>query len=113
MFRVRHRSTSQQASALAISELRLLAKRMLEIATQGADRLKEVDDYQNHTWALRTGTQALLDDGPVITVTLEMDTEYASYVKKLGFSEFDSVSKIVARDIRTGIAFMGRKITRS
>lgn len=118
MMKLRRRSGAQRATERAEREFALLASRMLEVAQQGAERLQDTDPYQDHPGRkgsenLRKSTQALMtSEGTTITVVLEMDTTYASFVKNLGFSDFDAVAKFAVRDIQTGIRAMGRRITR-
>ena len=73
---------------------------ILRIAEQGARRLQDTDHYQNHTGELRSSTRALGRDG--LTV-MEMGMFYASFVNKLGFSNFDEVAAFVEDEVDSGI----------
>lgn len=110
--RVNHKSI-YAATKTAEEEFAKLHDYMLEIATFGADYLKDTDPYQDRTGNLRAGTQALLvSEAPEIRVELEMDTEYASYVVGLGYSNFDEAADKVEREIGKAITGIGRRITR-
>lgn len=61
----------------------------------GADILRATDPYQNHTWNLRNGTQAVNvnDDVDPFHFELVMDMHYASFVNDLGFSRVDEIGE--------------------
>jgi len=84
---------------------------MLDLASQGAEHLRQTDTYQNRTGHLRAGTQAIMHYAEdAVIVELEMDEFYASFVNRLGFSGFDEVAETVRTEIGKGIAAMGEKI---
>ena len=95
-------SSIGRATKRATDTFRRMPRRLLGIASKAADKLTSGDSYQNRTGSLRNGgvngpgTQAMLDQasgmaGAEARVTLEMDTEYASYVIARGFSNWDTV----------------------
>lgn len=97
-------SSVKRASARAGNLFRRMQGRLLAIADRHAQKLVAGDRYQNRTGSLRhggrngPGTQALADSGagkagPEVSVTLEMDTPYASFVVSRGFSDFDAEAK--------------------
>lgn len=87
-----------------------MRSRLLAVADRHAQKLVAGDRYQNRTGSLRyggrngPGTQALADDargmaGPEVTITLEMDTPYASFVVARGFSKFNEEAKSAEREL--------------
>lgn len=79
---------------------------MEEIAGNAAYRLREGDTYKDRTGDLRRSTHAELSvsgNGDAI-IELLMEMHYASYVKRLGFSQFDEEALRALRRIRALIA---------
>lgn len=86
---------------------------MLALAQEGATQLQQTDPYTNRTGNLRGSTQAVLVvSGATIIVDLEMAEEYASYVERLGWSNFGEVSTQIAKQMDRSIARMGRRLGR-
>ena len=73
---------------------------ILNIAEQGAQRLRSTDPYTNRTGELRANTRAM---GRTGVTTLEMGMFYASFVNKLGYSNFDEVAAFVEDQVDRGI----------
>lgn len=67
----------------------------------GAKILVQTDPYQNRTGDLRASTLAInySDDVDAWEFSLNMETEYASYVRDRGFSRIDEVYGVVAQEI--------------
>lgn len=88
-----------------ISAYRRVGQRGLRLVEQGAQELRATDSYQNRTGNLRGGTQAILveDGATTITVSLEMDEHYASYVIARGYSNFWAVARQVEQWWVTGL----------
>ena len=117
MIDVEVKSSAGKALVIAEREFAQLPGRMLFLANEGAQWLKDGDPYTDRTGNLRVSTQALLTDGSFgggdVVVVLEMDEHYASYVKKAGWSNFDDAVATVSQEIDAGIRAMGLRITRA
>lgn len=84
---------------------------MLDLAQQGAEVLRSTDPYQDRTGDLRESTEAVIDQsGDPVIVVLRMGEDYASFVKRLGYSNFDDVSEEVKRQMDDGMRTVRRRI---
>jgi iron uptake system EfeUOB component EfeO/EfeM len=101
-------AAAERAESL-FRELPRIMKSAVELAAATELQRKT---YQDRTGLLRRRTQGRVERrGGDIHAFFEMDTEYASYVNKLGFSAFNSVG-LSARDaIQDAIDALGRRIT--
>ena len=76
-------------------KMRSIGDKAFRLVNQGAQRLRATDSYTNRTGNLRGGTQALREDtAEGVSVSLEMDEQYASYVIARGYSNFWDVARL-------------------
>ena len=85
-------------------DMKRIGDHLFDVVDQGAKQLQATDHYQNRTGNLRRGTQAIrVDLASGVTVSLEMDEHYASYVVGRGFSSFWEVGRQIEQLLPSSI----------
>lgn len=86
---------------LWLGEGRALNHGILEILQRAANEERNTHRYQNQTGHLQQSTAAhvVSEDSDSFTATLEMGEEYASYVVKRKYSDFDKIAKRAKREV--------------
>jgi hypothetical protein len=89
----------------------LMPARMLDIGKFAARFERETHSYTNRTGKLEASTLAYVAEGnDEVTLSLVMDTPYASYVNKLGYSNIDEAAELVEQQLFDGLTAMADEL---
>lgn len=112
--RVDNSETVRAAERAAFELLGVLPGRMLNAVKMGAEYELQEKTYQDRTGDLRKSTQGKMDRSSAndVSVRLEMGEEYASYVRRRGYSAIAEAAARTDRQIRDDIDAIGRRVTR-
>lgn len=99
--------------ARAVQQLGSLGKRMLSVAKVGAEYEKGHKTYQDRTGNLKKSTKGVAKENRKdnVEVDLEMGMDYASFVKRRGYSEIDAAAKLTEGGIQDQIDAIAKAIT--
>ncbi len=110
--RVRVTSQAEKKAQRAEDEFARVPAALEAIAEFHAEYLRDTDDYQDRSGDLRKHTVGRVIDGAPDSVTVElvMDEPYASFVRRLGFSNFYEVVKDMSANCNRAMAGIGKRI---
>lgn len=107
------KSGARAVARRAEREFRDLDRVMDRVVRDAAQELRRTDPYQDRTTNLRNSTVGeTMDLGGRVEAVLVMGMFYASFVNRLGYSNFDEVSQKARRRMREAFTRMARRITR-
>ncbi len=101
-----------EAEERAYDELGNVAYLMHDAAKAGAEDEQRRHEYVNRTYKLQTNTTAEIEKiaSTESIVTLQMDTEYASYVVNRGLSTIEQQAEKVERAIGRAFAEQAKRV---
>ncbi len=110
--RVRVSSRAEAKAARAEDEFARLPAALEAIAEFHAEYLRDTDSYHDRSGDLRAHTVGRIVDAgaDAVTVELVMDESYASYVRRLGFSNFYDVVSDMSRNCNRAMAGIGARM---
>ncbi len=110
--RVRVSSQAETKATRAETEFGHVPAALEAIAEFHAEYLRDTDSYHDRSGDLRAHTVGrIVDPGAdAVTVELVMDEPYASYVRRLGFSDFYDVVSDMSRNCNRAMAGISRRI---
>ncbi len=110
--RVRVSSQAETKASRAEAEFGRVPASLEAIAEFHAEYLRDTDSYHDRSGDLRAHTVGRVVDAgaDAVTVELVMDEPYASFVRRLGFSDFYDLVKDMSRNCNRAMAAIGARI---
>ncbi len=110
--RVRVSSKAGATAERAENEFARVPAALEAIAEFAAEYLRDTDNYHDRSGHLREHTIGRIVDAGAnaVTVELVMDEAYASYVRRLGLSNFYDVVKDMSKNCNRAMANISKRI---